>query len=173
MLLRLLRGTETTTKWFAAIGGCVILIQMFWISYGVFKRYVLGDPDAYVTEATALMLFPVAFLGLAYALAVNAYPTVTYVVDTLQGRAKRALMAFNLLVMLLIGAFFSWAGVDATIKSFESGAASEILLWPRYLFWFPGALALLLFTWYALLRFLAVVIGPMSASQAQSKDRLS
>jgi TRAP-type C4-dicarboxylate transport system permease small subunit len=145
------------TRWFAKAGGLIIMIQMIWISYGVFTRYVLGDPDAMVTEATALLLFPVAFLGLAYALTENAYPTVTYAIDALKGNAKRALLSLNLLIMFLIGLFFSYAGVDATIKSFESGAASEILLWPRYLFWLPGAVALILFTWYVFLRLLAVL----------------
>lgn len=160
MFHRMVRGTERLTKWFAIIGGLIILVQMAWISYGVFKRYVLGDPDAYVTEATALMLFPVAFLGLAYALSVNAYPTVSYLVESLKGRPKKILLAFNLLIMVLIGAFFSYAGIDATIKSYNSGAASEILLWPRVYFWLPGAIALVLFTWYAILRLILVFLDP-------------
>lgn len=161
MLHHLVRGTERLTKWLAILGGVIILIQMTWISYGVFKRYVLGDPDAFVTEATALMLFPVAFLGLAYALTVNAYPTVSYLVESLRGRAKKSLLAFNLLIMVLIGAFFSYAAIDATIKTYHSGAASEILLWPRVYFWLPGAFALVLFTWYATLRFILVLIAPV------------
>lgn len=155
----LIRITERLTRWFAAIGGAIILVQMVWISYGVFKRYFLGSPDGMVTEATALLLFPVAFLGLAYALKENAYPTVTYAVDALKGSGKRWLLGFNFLIMLLVGMFFAYAAVDASFKSFESGAASEILLWPRYLFWIPGALALLLFAWYACLRLLAIVLG--------------
>ena len=159
MLIRLIRTTEVFTRWFAMIGGAIICVQMAWISYGVFKRYVLGDPDGMVTEATALLLFPVAFLGLAYALTENAYPTVTYAIDALKGNAKRCLIGLNLLVMFGIGLFFSYAGVDATLKSYDSGAASEILLWPRYLFWLPGAAALILFTWYVFLRLLAVVFN--------------
>lgn len=167
MLHQLIRVTEKATKWAAGIGGLIILVQMAWISYGVFKRYVLGDPDAVVTEATALLLFPVAFLGLAYALTVNAYPTVSYVVDALQGKARRALLAFNLLIMFGIGVFFSYAGIDATIKSYYSGAASEILLWPRVYFWLPGAVALVLFTWYALLRLILVLSGQADEASEQ------
>ena len=62
-----------------------------------------------------------------------------------------------LAVMLLIAGFFSIAAVDATLKSFHSGAASEILLWPRYLFWAPGAVALLVFTTHVVLK-LAVLL---------------
>lgn len=172
MLHQLTRITERFTRWFAAVGGLIILVQIAWISFGVFKRYFLGDPDAYVTEATALLLFPVAFLGLAYALSVNAYPTVSYLVDALHGRAKRGLLAFNLLIMILIGAFFSYAGIDATIKSFDSGAASEILLWPRFYFWLPGAIALVLFTWYATLRLLIVLFDPTESGASESTDEV-
>ena len=168
MLQKLVRATEKLTRWFAMIGGAIILVQMAWISFGVFKRYVLGDPDAFVTEATALLLFPVAFLGLAYALTVNAYPTVSYLVDALRGRARKILLAFNLSIMVLIGVFFSYAGIDATIKAYHSGAASEILLWPRMYFWFPGAIALVLFTWYAMLRLILVLLEPSEPKQEQS-----
>lgn len=159
MLNRAIRLTEQFTRWFAAFGGAIILVQMVWISYGVFKRYFLGSPDGMVTEATALLLFPVAFLGLAYALKENAYPTVTYAVDALKGQAKRWLLAFNLLIMVGIGVFFAYAAVDAAFKSYASGSASEILLWPRYLFWIPSALALVLFAWYAFLRLMTIVLG--------------
>ena len=172
MLLQLIRVTERVTRLFAVAGGVIILVQMLWISYGVFKRYVLGDPDAFVTEATALMLFPVAFLGLAYALSVNAYPTVSYVVESLSGPPKKVLLSFNLLVMLLIGIFFSYAGVDATIKSFESGAASEILLWPRFYFWFPGAVALVLFSWYCALRLALVLVSPADPPHHEPEHRV-
>lgn len=159
MFNTLIRGTERLTKWFAVIGGAIILVQMVWISYGVFKRYVIGSPDGMVTEATALLLFPVAFLGLAFALRENAYPTVTFAVDALKGNGKRWLLGFNFLIMLIVGIFFAYAGIDASYKSFQSGAASEILLWPRYLFWIPSALALVLFSWYVLLRLLAIISG--------------
>lgn len=170
MLKRATHLTELLTRWFAAIGGAIILLQMVWISYGVFKRYFLGQPDGMVTEATALLLFPVAFLGLAYALKENAYPAVTFIVDALRGQAKRWLMAFNLLIMLGIGLFFAYAAVDAAFKSYASGSASEILLWPRYLFWIPSALALVLFAWYALLRLLIMVVGDEPATPKQRED---
>jgi|AntAceMinimDraft_12_1070368.scaffolds.fasta_scaffold02618_5 TRAP-type C4-dicarboxylate transport system permease small subunit len=159
MINRLILRTERLTQWFAAIGGAIILVQMVWISYGVFKRYFLGNPDGMVTEATALLLFPVAFLGLAYALKENAYPTVTYAIDVLKAPYKRWLLAFNLLIMVGVGVFFAYAAVDAAFKSYASGSASEILLWPRYLFWIPSALALVLFAWYAILRLFIILLG--------------
>jgi TRAP-type C4-dicarboxylate transport system permease small subunit len=163
MLAAIQRGTERLAVWLAALGALIILVQTVWISYGVFVRYVLGRPDGTVTEATAMLLFPAAFLGLAFALRENAYPRVSFLLDVLGPRARRALEALNLFLMVVVGAFFSISAVEATFRSFASGSASEILLWPRYLFWAPGALALLVFTFYAAVRLASVMSSPVQA----------
>lgn len=163
MLATLERATERLAVWMAALGASIIVVQTVWISYGVFVRYVLGKPDGTVTEATAMLLFPAAFLGLAFALKENAYPRVSFLLDALVPRARRVLTAFNLFLMLVVGVFFSIAAVEATFRAFASGSASEILLWPRYLFWAPGAAALVVFTFYAGVRLLTVVSSPAEA----------
>lgn len=163
MLAAIERGTGRLAIWLAALGACIIVVQTVWISYGVFMRYVVGRPDGTVTEATAMLLFPAAFLGLAFSLKEDAYPKVSFLLDALGPGARRALVALNLLLMVVVGVFFSIAAVDATFGSYVSGSASEILLWPRYLFWAPGAVALVVFTFYAGVRFLSVVSGPTAA----------
>lgn len=166
MLATLLRRVETLAVGLAGVGALIIVVQMLWISYGVFMRYVMSRPDGTVTEATALLLFPAAFLGLAFALKENAYPKVSFLPDALGPRGRKALDALNLLLMIAVGGFFAIAAVDATLKSFDSGAASEILLWPRYLFWAPGALALVVFTLHVLLK-LAVLLSPSDSRPAR------
>lgn len=157
---RLVRKVEKLVIWMAGAGAIVVLVQMVWISYGVFVRYGLGKPDRMVTEATALMLFPVAFAGLAYALREDAYPKVTMVTALLEPGLQKVLDIINLALMLGVGLFFSYAGVSATIRAWNSGVASEILHWPRYLFWAPGALALVLFSFYAMLRLIKAIREP-------------
>ncbi|WP_090044419.1 TRAP transporter small permease [Limnohabitans sp. 2KL-27] len=161
MLAALLQKVERLAVWLAGIGAMIIIVQMLWISYGVFMRYVISKPDGMVTEATALLLFPAAFLGLAFALKEDAYPKVSFLLDALQPRGRRWLEALNFVLMIIVGGFFAIAAVKATMGSFESGAASEILLWPRYLFWGPGALALTVFTIHAGLK-LAVLVAASS-----------
>lgn len=163
MLAMLLRRVETLGVWLAGLGAAIIVVQMLWISYGVFMRYVVGRPDGTVTEATALLLFPAAFLGLAYALKEDAYPKVMFLPDALGPRGRRRLEVLNLLLTLAVGGFFAIAAVDATFNSFRSGAASEILLWPRYLFWAPGAVALVVFTLYVVLRLAVLLTTPASS----------
>jgi len=157
---RLIRGVERIVVWAAALGGIIVLVQMLWISYGVFTRYGLGKPDRLVTEATALLLFPVAFAGLAFALREDAMPKVTMLVDRLTPRMQHVFAIINHIIMLGVGMFFAYAGVSATIRSFNSGVASEILHWPRWWFWAPGAAALLLFAFFVALRLLRLILAP-------------
>ncbi|MCG6884814.1 MAG: TRAP transporter small permease subunit [Silicimonas sp.] len=161
-LNRLIRGIERIVLWVAALGGIVVLIQMVWISYGVFTRYGLGKPDRLVTEATALLLFPVAFAGLAFALREDAMPKVTMMVDRFSVGTQRIFDIINHIIMLGVGLFFAYAGVSATIRSFNSGVASEILHWPRWWFWAPGATALVLFAIYVALRLIRLITTPAS-----------
>lgn len=142
-----------------AAGGAVVIVQAVWISYGVMMRYVFRSPDAVVTEATALLLFPAAFAGLVYAMQADAYPRVTVLVNKLAPATKRRMDAFNCLLMSAVSAFFATAAAEAAWRDFHSGAASEILLWPRYLFWTPSALSLGLFALYTGLRFVEIAFG--------------
>ncbi len=155
---------ERGAVWFAGFGALIIVVQMVWISYGVMVRYVFNSPDRMVTEATALLLFPVAFAGLAFALKEDAYPKVTMMTDRLPARLRHMVEILNMGLMLAVGGFFSLAAVSATIGSFHSGAASEILLWPRYLFWAPGAASLLIFSFYTAVR-LALLLATSPTSE--------
>ena len=150
-----------------ALGAIVVLVQTLWITYGVFMRYALNKPDRYVTEATALLLVPVAFAGLAFALKEDAYPKVTMMVDHLPQRVQRYIGLLNLTIMIGIGSFFAMAAIYATYRSYSSGAASEILDWPRVYFWFPVAFSLVTFNVYALLR---LIRGILDFKQAKSAD---
>ncbi len=135
-----------------AAGIAIVLVQSFWITYGVFMRYALHQPDGTVTEATALLLVPLAFLGLPYALKENAFPRVTFLTDKLSGRLATLLGKLNLAVECLVGLFFAAVAVNATRVSFRSGASSSVLAWPEYLFWAPVAVAGVVFVVYALYR---------------------
>jgi TRAP-type C4-dicarboxylate transport system permease small subunit len=157
---RLIGRTERVVVWVAGGGAAIVLIQMVWISYGVFVRYGLGRPDRMVTEATALLLFPVAFAGLAFAMREDAYPKVTLVTDLFRPATRKIFDIINHCLMLGVGLFFSYAGVSATLRAWNSGVASEILGWPRYLFWAPGAFALLVFSFYAALRLVRLIRDP-------------
>ena len=163
-MLKLIDRATKTVEWLvvalAAIGALIIVIQMFWISYGVFMRYVMGQPDRMVTEATALLLFPVALLGLAYAMREDSYPRVTLLTDTFNPSLQKLIQLVNGTIMALIGVFFTITTINATLRAFHSGSSSEILNWPRYLFWSVAATSLTIFTLYAMLRLLQIALRP-------------
>jgi TRAP-type C4-dicarboxylate transport system permease small subunit len=135
------------------MGAGIVLVQTLWISYGVFMRYVMNDPDRYVTEATALLLVPVAFAGLGYALMTDAYPKVTLLTDHFSWRVRKILGLVNLAIMIFVGLFFALSACSATWRSYTSGAASEVLTWPKVYFWAPVAVALVGFNFYAIIKF--------------------
>lgn len=165
---RATKTVELLVVGLAAIGAVIIVIQMLWISYGVFMRYVIGRPDRMVTEATALLLFPVALVGLAYAMREDSYPRVTLLTDTLKPMVQKLIALVNGAIMALIGLFFSITTINATIRAFNSGSSSEILNWPRYMFWGVAAVALSVFTLYATLRLLQIALRP--APEKETRD---
>lgn len=162
---RMIGRVERLVVALAAFGALLIFIQMVWISYGVFMRYVMGSPDRLVTEATALLLFPVALVGLAYAMREDSFPRVTLLTDMMGPGWRKLVGLINGSIMVVIGAFFSVTTINATIRAFNAGASTEILRWPRYLFWSPVALAICLFTLYALLRLLRLALRPASDAE--------
>lgn len=164
---RATKAVEWLVVGLAAVGALIIVIQMVWISYGVFMRYAVGRPDRMVTEATALLLFPVALVGLAYAMREDSYPRVTLLTDTLKPGVQKLIALANGAIMALIGLFFSITTVNATIRAFVSGSSSEILNWPRYLFWGVAAAALSVFTLYATLRLLQIALRTATEKDKQ------
>jgi TRAP-type C4-dicarboxylate transport system permease small subunit len=165
---RAVKAVEWLVVALAAIGAIIIVVQMVWISYGVFMRYVIGQPNRMVTEATALLLFPVALVGLAYAMREDSYPRVTLLTDALKPGLQKLIALANGAIMALIGLFFSITTINATIRAFNSGSSSEILNWPRYLFWAVAATALSVFTLYATLRLLQIALRP--APEKEKRD---
>ena len=132
------------------VGVAIVVIQSFWITYGVFVRYVLGSPDSMVTEATALLLIPLAFLGLPYALKEDAFPRVTFITDKLSPRTAAIVAKINLAIMILVGLFYAAVSVNATISTYRSGESSSVLGWPEYVFWAPVGIASIVFVVYGL-----------------------
>ncbi|KXF82294.1 TRAP transporter small permease [Enterovibrio coralii] len=152
-------------------GAAIVVVQAFWITYGVGVRYLLDSPDGMVTEATALLLVPVAFLGVSYALLNDAYPKVGLVRDRLPPSIQSWVDKLNVSVMLMVGGFFFAAATKAMLKSMDSGAASEILLWPRFYFWIPVVISLLAFCLSALfLLFAGREAQPSQRNVADNED---
>jgi TRAP-type C4-dicarboxylate transport system permease small subunit len=158
-LVRLHERLSPVVAILTGIGALLVLVECLWISYGVFARYILRNPDDMVTEATALLLMPLAYAGLAYSLQHEAFPTVTVLVDRLPPRARGIVDGFNLLLMVLLGGFFTLVAGSAAFRSYQSGAASQIIAWPVWIFWVPVALCTGVFAAYGFLKLLDQLAG--------------
>ena len=157
MLVRLERWMTRFIALMILGGGVLILVQAFWISWGVFARYVLRNPDDTVTEATALLLVPLAFVGIAYALQEDAFPKVTMLIDKLPAAIADRIRFFNLVLMTLIGGFFTVVAGSATIRTYTTGAVSQIIEWPEFAFWAPVCVFIGAFTVLGVIRVAAAI----------------
>ncbi len=154
------------SKTLAYAGAVLILVDAFWISISVFRRYVLNDPDPVVTEAAALLLLPLAFAGLAYSFAEDANPKVTMLIDKLPATAAMSIEALNLLVGAAVGVMLTAFSSTATIRSYASGAASPVIEWPEYFLWASVAIFSLTFTLLVMVR-LSIRLANPSAVQRE------
>jgi len=151
-------------------GGAIILLQAVWMTWGVFTRYALNSPDRMVTEATALLLFPVAFSGLAFALRRDANPKVTMLLDILPARIRHWIEVWNLVIIAVIGVWFMYVAFSATLRTFDSGVASEILLWPRFYFWIPVMFSMVIFVCCVMQRLVQKVSKGNSSTYTKQGD---
>ncbi|QIE56637.1 TRAP transporter small permease [Pikeienuella piscinae] len=156
---RLRRGFAWAADGLAWFGAALMAVVTLWISYGVVARYAFRAPDALVTEATALLLVPIAFLGLAHAFKSDALPRVTLLLDVLPGPVKRALDIFNLMLMAAIGVFFATVAVKAVSRTWRNGSVSNVIEWPEFWLWIPVALAFVVFIGLAMIRLAENFLG--------------
>ena len=129
-----------------AAGAVLILVLAFWISYGVFVRYVMHRPDATVTSAAPLLLLSLAFAGMPYALRVDSFPKVTLLVDKARGRLGTLLRQVNLALMTFVGGFYAVVAGSAALRTHRTQATTEVLHWPEFIFWIPVAISIGVFT---------------------------
>lgn len=151
------RLLDASTSVVTLAGSVIVLVMALWITYGVFVRYVLKDPDRMVTEATALLLVPLAFVGLPYALKQDAFPKVTMLVDLLPQGVRTIIELINHVLVVSVGVFYAIVTTSAAMRTYASGSASEILLWPRFAFWTPVAICIVIFTGLAVLRLFSLI----------------
>ena len=141
---------EKIIAWVTGLAAFVVLFDAAWITYGVFARYVLRSPDRFVIEATSLLLIPLIFAGVPYALKTEGFPRVTVLLDRISGRPRALVDRLNLALMVFVGGFYLMAAVAAVASAHAMGSTSDILLWPEFIFWIPMAVSLSLFVVYGL-----------------------
>ena len=140
---------------------CAMLFALIAMPFAqIIMRGVFNVPMAGAEELTRYFLICLTFLAGALVSLEGGQIRMEEFQAMLPERPRFFLQLLIDAVGIGVFAFFAYAGVSATIRSFNSGVASEILFWPRYLFWAPGAISLLLFTLYATLRLIRLIRSP-------------
>lgn len=133
------------------LGCAMLLIEAFWITYGVFTRYVLSNPDRMVTEGTALILLALAFAGLPSALRQNSFPRVAFLIDRLSPTGALVVGLINTSLIAFVGMFLTMSAGTAALRTFGTQQTMYITGWYEYVFWIPVAIFTLFLTMYAVI----------------------
>ena len=67
-------------------------------------------------------------------------------IDKLPDAIAQRIRFFNLVMMTLIGVFFTIVAGSATIRTYTTGAVSSIIEWPEFAFWAPVCVFIAAFT---------------------------
>ncbi len=129
----------------AHIDALIIFGLTIYTFLGVIARYVFREPFQASQVWTEVVLVPVVFLGLAYALEHRRHITVQLIVSRFSTRARRTLYVISNIIIAIVASVYIWKGLElALTKIHERTMEGNILVFPFYLFVpFGGAILLL------------------------------
>jgi TRAP-type C4-dicarboxylate transport system permease small subunit len=112
----------------AALAALAVLGIVVLMTVGVFFRYVIGNPLAWIDEAVGYILVFTVMLGVADVMRRGENIRVDLLVEPLPPPARRAVEAGGLLAAFVFAVALTWLGVDMVLFSYEVGitTAGEI-----------------------------------------------
>lgn len=123
--------------WFEEIvSGIFFLVGIFLIFYGVFMRYIVNDPQAWVEEVARYTIIWGTFLGFGMALKHNQHIQVDILYDQLGERGKNVMNLIATLLSIVFCLFYTYYGLKLVMARFHSGMVSldvGIPMWIVYL----------------------------------------
>ncbi len=97
-----LRSVKRGLNWALSRIAAVLLIAMAaLVVYQVFTRYVLSSPAAFTEEIVRYTLIWTGFIAAAYAFGTRQHMALLFVRDKFKGNARKGLMVFSDLLILL------------------------------------------------------------------------
>ena len=112
----------------AALAALAILAMVLLMTVGVFFRYVIGHPLAWIDEAVGYVLVFTVMLGVADVMRRGENIRVDLLVEPLRPRLRRVVEAGGLLAALVFAIALTWLGIDMVLFSYDVGitTAGEI-----------------------------------------------
>lgn len=112
------------------------LVGIFLILYGVFMRYVVNDPQAWVEEVARYTIIWGTFLGFGMALKHNQHIQVDILYDRLGERGKFVMNLVATTLSIAFCLFYTYYGLKLVMARYSSGMVSldvGIPMWIVYL----------------------------------------
>lgn len=131
----LIARLEELNKWFARIGGAILLIAAIITTYDVICRFALNKPTDWALEVSQYCLLYGTMLGAAYAFKDDLYIRVDVITNLLPENKQRFLRLLGDILAFLLFALLAWYSGRYTFFCFSKGWTQNTAL--RTPMWIP------------------------------------
>lgn len=107
LMTKIRRGMNTLLSTIAAI---ILITMSVLVIYQVFTRYVLNNPADFTEEIIRYLLIWICFIGAAYAFNSRQHMALLFVQSQMKPQARRALVIFSDVLVLLFAIFVMLMG---------------------------------------------------------------
>lgn len=124
---------ENVVIWLGKIAYALVLVEIIFVLYSIFMRYVLGNPMRASVEFDQILIVLIVCLGSAYTLQVEGHIYVEFLLDRVKSKWKYFIIGANSLISVVfvgILLYFSYFLVNSSFKIHELTQGMGILLWP-------------------------------------------
>ena len=124
---------ENIVIWLGKIAYALVLVEIIFVLFSIFTRYVLGNPMRASVEFDQILIVLIVSLGSAYVLQVEGHICVEFLLDHVKSKWRYLIIGVNSLfgvgfVGILL--YFSYFFVNSSLKIHELTQGMGILLWP-------------------------------------------
>ena len=124
----ILKSIEYFQKMIAYLSAILMALLAIFVFYEVVARYVFRAPTIWTNEISSYILQFIVFFTMGYLLIEDGHLKVTFFLDKLKGKAKKALRIINLFLVVPYAGILMIYGWKITVSSYERESVSPTLL---------------------------------------------
>jgi TRAP-type C4-dicarboxylate transport system permease small subunit len=110
------------------ISGIFMAILAFSVFYEIIARYIFNSPTIWTNEISAYILQFMAFFSMGILLVEKRHVRVTFIIENLKGKARKALELFTVFLTIPYSVVLVIYGFNFTENAFRLGSKSPTLL---------------------------------------------
>jgi C4-dicarboxylate transporter DctQ subunit len=124
----IITSIEYLQRMIVYLSAVLMALLAIFVFYEVVARYVFGAPTIWTNEISSYILQFIVFFSMGYLLIKDDHLKVTFFIDKLKGKAKKALLIINVLLVLPYAGILMIYGWQITLSSYERASVSPTLL---------------------------------------------